>query len=302
MGRSVVVLALTIGSAFAGTRAQSPAPAPSTRTNTIFVTATAGSGAPVVDLAADDFTIKEDGKVRDVLRAELAHVPMQIVIIVDDNGTGIFRAGLVSFVQLLRGRAEIALSSVVGQTHRLVDFTTQTDKVIGAIIGLTARPGTPDGGQLLEGIFQAAKDLEKREAARPVIVAVTVGGEEHSTLPAHHVLDQLARSGSTLYVITVASAALRTMRPIDKPALLLEENLNLSEVLGEGPKQSGGSREVIVAAPGITQGLQRIAAELKTQYAVAYTRADKGRATEKLNVTVKRNGVTLRAPSKVPGR
>jgi hypothetical protein len=190
----------------------------------------------------------------------------------------------------------------VGQTQRLVDYTTDVEKVTGAIVSLSARPATQDGGQLLEGIFQAAKEQEKREAQRPVILAVTVGGEEHSTLPAHHVLDQLAKSGTTMYVIAVANTQLRAMRPIDKPSVLLEENLNLNEVLGEGPKQTGGWREVIAAAPGIVSGLQRIAAELKSQYAVAYSRPTKGRSTERLAVSVSRRGVLLRAPSKVPGR
>ena len=281
----------------------SPQPStPAARTSTVFVTALEENGAPVVDLVADDFTIKEDGKSREVLKAELARAPVQVAIIVDDNGTGIFRAGLVSFVRLMQGRGEMTLSTVVGQTQRLVEYTTDVDRLATAIVALTARPGTPDGGQLLEGIFQAAKEQEKRDAERPVIVVVTVGGEEHSTLPAHHVLDQLARSGSTLYVITVANNTLRVMRPIDKPSALLEENLNLSEVLGEGPKQSGGWREVIVAAPGITSGLQRIAAELKAQYAVAYSRPAKGKATERLAVSINRRGVLLRAPSKVPGR
>ena len=281
----------------------SPQPStPAARTSTVFVTALEENGAPVVDLAADDFTIKEDGKSREVLKAELARAPVQVAIIVDDNGTGIFRAGLVSFVRLMQGRGEMTLSTVVGQTQRLVEYTTDVDRLATAIVALTARPGTPDGGQLLEGIFQAAKEQEKRDAERPVIVVVTVGGEEHSTLPAHHVLDQLARSGSTLYVITVANNTLRVMRPIDKPSALLEENLNLSEVLGEGPKQTGGWREVIVAAPGITPGLQRIAAELKAQYAVAYSRPAKGKATERLAVSINRRGVLLRAPSKVPGR
>lgn len=281
----------------------SPQPStPAARTSTVFVTALEENGAPVVDLAADDFTIKEDGKSREVLKAELARAPVQVTIIVDDNGTGIFRAGLVSFVRLMQGRGEMTLSTVVGQTQRLVEYTTDVDRLATAIVALTARPGTPDGGQLLEGIFQAAKEQEKRDAERPVIVVVTVGGEEHSTLPAHHVLDQLARSGSTLYVITVANNTLRVMRPIDKPSALLEENLNLSEVLGEGPKQTGGWREVIVAAPGITPGLQRIAAELKAQYAVAYSRPAKGKATERLAVSINRRGVLLRAPSKVPGR
>lgn len=309
MTRSFLALSLVTCATLASVNAQSqptgipqPTGTPQGRTNTVFVTAMEQNGAPVVDLVAGDLAIKENGKDRDVLRVELARGPMQIAIIVDDNGTGIFRSGLVSFVQLLQGRAEMSLHSVVGQTQKLVDYTANAEKVAEAIIQLTARPGTPDGGQLLEGIFQAAKDQEKREAQRPVIVAVTVGGEEHSTLPAHHVLDQIAKSGTTLYVISVAHSSLRQTRQIDKPASLLEENLNLSEVLGEGPKQSGGSREIIVAAPGITLGLQRIAAELKNQYAVAYSRAPQSRSTEKLSVSIKRRGVLLRAPNKVPGR
>jgi VWFA-related protein len=303
MARSFLALLLILCAPAAGASShQAPAAAPSERTNTIYVTATESSGAPVLDLVAADFTIKEDGKTRDVVRAEVAKAPMQVMILVDDNGTGIFRSGLAQFVQQLQGRAEIAISTVVGQTQKLVDYTSNVDTLIGAITTLTARPGTPDGGQLLEGIFQSAKDQQQREAPRPIIVALTVGGEEHSTLPAHHVLDQLAKSGSGLYVVQVANSALRSTVQVNKPAALLEENLNLSEVLGEGPKQSGGQRVEIVAAPGIVAGLQRIAAELKNQYAVAYTRAAKVRPTEKVNVAVKRRGVNLRAPSKVPGR
>lgn len=275
---------------------------PAARTNTVFVTATEENGAPVVDLVATDFTIKEDGKPREVVKAELAQSQVQVAIIVDDNGTGIFRAGLVNFVRLMQGRAEMALSSVVGQTQRLVEYTTDADRVSSAIAALTARPATQDGGQLLEGIFQAARDQEKRDAPRPVIIVVTVGGEEHSTLSASHVLEQLAKSGATLYVIAVANTQLRAMRPIDKPSVLLEENLNLNEVLGEGPKQSGGWREIIAAAPGITQGLQRIATELKGQYAIAYSRPPKGRATERLAVSINRRGVLLRAPNRVSGK
>ena len=246
----------------------SPQPStPAARTSTVFVTALEENGAPVVDLVADDFTIKEDGKSREVLKAELARAPVQVAIIVDDNGTGIFRAGLRELCAADPGprrndpqhrrRADTA----VGRGS-----TTDADRLATAIVALTAQPGTPDGGQLLEGIFQAAKDQEKRDAERPVIVVVTVGGEEHSTLPAHHVLETASRGAAArCTVITVANNTLRVMRPIDKPSALLEENLHLSEVLGEGPEQTGGWREVIVAAPGITPGLQRIAAELKAQ-------------------------------------
>jgi VWFA-related protein len=302
MARPLLTLSMLAVASVAGLEAQAPSGAAPDRNNTVYVTVTENTGAPVLDLSVADFAIKEDGKNRDVLKAEMATGPLQVMIIVDDNGTGFFRSGLVQFVQQLQGRAEMALSTVYGQTQKLVDYTPKAESVIEVVTTLTARPGTPDGGQLLEGIFQAAKEQEKREHSRPVIVALTVGGEEHSTLPAHHVLDQIAKSGSQLYVISVANSALRSTVRVDKPAALLGENLNLSEVLGEGPKQSGGWRTEIVASAGIVQGLGRIAAELKNQYAVAYGRPPKGKVTEKISVSVKRRGVTLRAPTRVPGR
>ncbi len=110
MPRSLLALSVTACAALfasGGLDARSTPEAPlQERTNTVFVTALEENGGPVVDLDATDFTVKEDGKDRDVLRAELSRVPMQIAIIVDDNGTGIFRSGLISFVQLLQGRAD----------------------------------------------------------------------------------------------------------------------------------------------------------------------------------------------------
>jgi hypothetical protein len=38
-----------------------------------------------------------------------ASEPMQIALLVDDNGTGIFRAGVARFIQRLLGHAEFAL-------------------------------------------------------------------------------------------------------------------------------------------------------------------------------------------------
>ena len=279
-----------------------PAPQPSVRTNTVYVSVVENSGAPVTDLTADDFAVKEDGKLREIVRVSTASDPMQLMILVDDNGTGLFRSGLMQFVQQLQGRAHMAVSAVTGQTQKLVDYTPDVSVVAQAIAALSARPATNDGGQLLEGIFQASKDQEKRGAVRPVIVALTVGGEEHSTAPAHQVLDQLAKSRSVLYVIQITNSALRPTVAITQSRQLLGENLNLSEVLGEGPKQTGGWRQQIVATTGIVEGLRQLAAELKTQYAVAYARPPKSKTTERLNVSVTRRNVTLRAPSKVPGR
>jgi VWFA-related protein len=272
------------------------------QTRRVFVTAVDGNGVPVTDLTAADFTIKEGGKEREIVKAGPATGPLQIAILVDDNGTGIFRYAVGKFIESLLGRAEFGISTVTGQLLRIVDYTPKAEALSEAIAKLNARPATNDGGQLLDAISETAQELQKREAARPVILALTVGGEEHSTLPAHHVLDKLRQSGAVLHVVAVANNALRSQSNPSTAAGLLGENMNLNEVLGDGPKQSGGRREEIVAATGIPGGLEQLARSLKNQYLIEYTLPDGVKPSDKLSVAVKRKGVTLRAPSRIPNK
>jgi VWFA-related protein len=266
---------------------------------TVYVSVLDKNGVPVTDLGPGDFIVKDGGKNRDVVEAGMTNVPLRIALIVDDNGTGLFRYGVVKFIERLQGRAEFALSTVTGQHQKLVDYTADADLLTTAIGQLTARAATNDGGQLLEGIFETAKDFQKRKTRRPVIVVLTVGGEEHSTLPAHHVLEELQKSGAALHVVATNNAALRATATVSRPGALLEENLNLSEVLGDGPKQSGGKREEIVASAGVVMGLQQLAEALRNQYAVSFSRSDPPKSNDKLSVSVKRSGLTVRAPMRL---
>jgi VWFA-related protein len=268
----------------------------------VFVTALDANGAPVVDLTAADFAVKEGGKPREITRAGPALGPMQIAILVDDNGTGLFRVAVARFIEALFGRAEFSISTVTGQTMRLVDYTTSNEALSGAIGKLGARPASPDGGQLLEGILEASQDLLKRNAGRPIILALTVGGEEHTPTPAHHALDQLRQSGAALYVVSVVGSTLRASAAATKPSDLLNENLSLGEVLGDGPKRSGGHREEIAALAGVDTGLRRLAESLKSQYLIEYALPDGVKPSDRLSVSVKRKGITLRAPTYIPTR
>ena len=272
------------------------------QTRRVYVTAVDGAGAPVTDLTAADFTVKEGGKTGEILKAGPAVGPIQIAILVDDNGTGIFRYAIGRFIETLLGRAEFGISTVTGQLLRIVDYTPNAPALSEAIAKLKARPATNDGGQLLDAISETAQDLQKRKAGRPVILALTVGGEEHSTLPAHHVLDKLRQSGAALHVVVVANTALRSQSNPGTAAGLLGENMNLNEVLGDGPQQSGGRRQEIVAATGIASGLEQLAQSLKHQYLIEYTLPDGVKLSDKLSVAVKRKGVTVRAPTRIPDR
>jgi VWFA-related protein len=279
-------------------RAQTESPA-----RTVYVTVTDKAGGAVPDLGPADFIVKIGGKPRDVLHVEPATAPLRIAVIVDDNGTGIFRYGVGKFIERLQGHAEFAISKVNGQTQKLVDYTADGRELGEAIALLSARPETADGGQLLEGIAETAHDFKNGHARRGIIVALTVGGEEHSTLPAHHVLEELRKSGAALHVVSVSGSALRSTVAVQKPSALLGENLNLSEVLGEGPKQSGGSRGEIVATAGLVSGLQQLAQTLlHGQYAVSYAERAGEKSSDRINVAVRVPGASVLAPTRIPDK
>ena len=115
-------------------------------------------------------------------------------------------------------------------------------------------------------------------------------------------LDKLRMSGASLHVIMVVNTALRSQQSTTTAASLLGENMNLNEVLGDGPKQSGGHRDEIIAAAGIATGLQVLAEALQHQYLIEYTLPDGVKPSDRLSVSVKRKGVTLRAPTRIPDK
>ena len=294
-----MMLGLAIGAADLR-RAQVTSTASTTRI--VYVNALDAHQANVPDLGVNDFSIKEDGKPREVVSVEPAARGLQLIILVDDNGTGIFRYGLTALAQRLQGRAEIAIRVVANQVQTLVESTRDVNAWLSGITQLGVRPATPDGGQLLEGIFEAAKDLRRREAARPVIVALTVGGEEQSPRPSGQVLDELWRSGAALHVLFVESRTIRPSGRVEKPSDLLEDTFNLSKVLSSGPKESGGHRRDILAAGGLQVDVQQIAMDLMNQYAITYSRPASSGQPRKLQVTSPRSGVSVIAPTRVPVR
>jgi len=272
------------------------------QTRRVYVSAHDRGGAVIDDLTAADLEVKEGGKTREIVSFRPANDPLQIAILVDDNGTGLFRVPVARFIEALLGRAEFSIITVAGQPLRLTPFTANSDVLREAILQLTARPSTPDGGQLLAGISDAALDFERRRVARPVIIALTVGGEEHTQLPPAHVLEQLRKSAAALHVVSVAGSQLRPNAQPTRSEELLNENLGLNEVLGDGPKRSGGRREEVQAIAGVVTGLQQLAEVFKRQYVVEYVLPEGVKPSDRFSVSAKRRDVTLRAPTHIPSK
>ena len=75
---------------------------------------------------------------------------------------------------------------------------------------------------------------------------------------------------------------------------------NREKVLGEGPKQTGGRRIEIPSTGAAPKALQQIASDLLGQYALTYSLPDGVKPDRRFSASVKRKGLTLRAPYAIP--
>jgi hypothetical protein len=284
MTRSIVALlaSVTLMSTIRPDAAAHAAPAEVTRK--VYISAVDSKGAPITDLTAAEITVKEGGKERPVVSLQPATAPMHVAILVDDNGTGAFQTGVFEFLQKVLSRGQFSISMLSPQALRLVDYTADVEALKSALGRLGQRGRLqPDGDQLPEAIAESARELQQRKAERPIILALTIaGGLLHSVEP-NNVLRTVRASGAALNVVYITGA-------------------DLGQVLGDGPKESGGRIEEASTGQAIAPAVIRIADSLMNQYQLTYTLPDGVKMSDRLNVSTSRKGIKLTSPSRIADR
>lgn len=267
------------------------------RERQLYVSVLDATGAPVAGLGPDDFTVREDGVAREVLRVSRAEAPIQIAVLIDNSQAASsfvadFRQGLTAFVEALHGRNEIALITLADRPTILREATSDLPPLKDAIGRIFGVPGS--GTYLLDGLMEAARGLRKREATRPVIVALVTEGIEYSTLHYEQVLGPLRDGGIAFHALVLAEG--------DDGGLLRDETQNRNVVLGRGPAETGGRREQLLTSMAAPVKLKELAAELANQYLVVYARPDSLIPPRTVQVSARRPELTARGTPVRTGR
>lgn len=269
------------------------APAPTNRT--VYVTVTDNKGAPVTDLTAADFVVKEGGKEREIVTAEPAKARMRLALGVEERLAPdvSIRTGIFEFVKRVVSVADVSLITIGLANRTVVDYTADPGQLVGAINSLTMNASRESN--MSEGILEIADSFAKKKVERPAMVIVAIAGGPSSTDP-RVVLARLGDSGATLHTTTLGGGGLSASGVGD-----LGE-AGRDQVLGDGPRQAGGRHLQANATTGIPKTLQQIADDLLAQYAITYVLPDGVKPAKRFNISTKRRGVTLRAPSTIPDR
>ena len=294
MKNTLFLLTLSVFSASVIAAQEQRAPqASDARTRDIYVSVVDSKGTPATGLTAGDFTVREDGQAREVLRATAATEPLDVVLLVDDSQAATraipyLRDALPKFIDKLQGKAAIGVVTFGERPTSMVERTTDAAALKKGVNRIFARPGS--GAYLLEAIREVSQGFQKREPTRPHLVAIAIEGVEFSNLQYEQVLDALHESGATLHVLAVGTPS----------GSMSDEIRNKNVVMDRGTSETGGRRDQLLSELAIPDGLAKVADELLNQYVVTYGRPDKLIPPEKVEVTVKKPGLTVRARTRLP--
>jgi hypothetical protein len=256
----------------------------------IYVSVVDSKGDPATGLAAGDFRVREDGTVREVLKAGPATERLTVALLVDDSQAAspalqMIREAVDAFITSLDGKAEIALVSLGERPTIVVDYTTDQKKLREGAKRTFPRSGA--GAYLMDAIVDVSRGFKKRETKRPPVIAVLMmeNAVEFSNRHYDNVLAELSKGGGALHVVALGQPG----------GSLSDEIRNRDQVIAIGTERTGGRRDNVLALTAAESKMKQLAQELLNQHVVTYARPETLIPPEKIEVTVDKPGLTARA-------
>ena len=270
-----------------GARADRGARQAPAREGVLYTSVVDKQGEPVTGLGPDEFVVREDGVRREVLRVTPATEPMAIALLIDNSQAATddirnIRDGVTAFVQQMHTEHDIALITIGDRPTIVQDYTRNLELLKQGIGRLYAVPSA--GMTLLDALVETSRGLERREAARAVIIPVITDGTEFSNRHHQDVIDNLKRGGAALHAVTIGTF----------PTSIADPIRNRATVLDEGPRVTGGQRVTLLTSMAVEKALGKLARELSNQHKVVFGRPESLLQPETVTVSVTRPGLTAR--------
>jgi Ca-activated chloride channel family protein len=244
----------------------------------IYATVRDRKGNPVLNLTRDDFILMEDGVRQTLTHFTSAKVPLTITLLIDASNSmnlggkiDLARKGAVDFAESIDPEDRLMVLSFNDDLQGPDAPIEDRSAIKARIESIQARGGTA----LYDALYRAADRLAGVEGRR-VIVLLSDGRDQALTDNEPGSLHLFEESLERAHRSEVAVYAIGLGRHLDHELDLRHER-SLQEILDTLARTSGG-RSYYPERAGQLSGIYRqIAADLKTQYALAYVSSNRAR-------------------------
>ncbi len=255
----------------------------------MFVSVVNKAGEPVLTLAPGDFVVREDGRVREVLRARRATDTIDLALLIDNsqasnNKITDLRQAVDVFVEKMRPASHIALIAVGERPTVFTEYTSDAELLKKGMGRIFAIPGS--GATVIEAVEETLKGLKKRPAERAAMVVVWLGGVEFSNSLHNYAVRDLKADGVAFHVFTVGSGV--------PPDISTSAGRERELLFDRGTAEAGGRRDNVLTSMALPKALETLATELLSQYRITYARPDALIPPERVEVAVRPPDLTAR--------
>jgi Ca-activated chloride channel family protein len=279
---TVAALALFGGSAAAQKFKVSTASVP------VYVTVMDQQKRLVPDLVQDDFEVLDNGKVQPLTVFENKPTPITTVVMLDTSGSmttslDLVKEGAEQFlIRLLpEDQGQVGAFNDKIEFHPATEFTGNRDALVSYLKDLDF--GYPT--RLYDAVDESLARLESLDGRRVVLV-FTDGDDTSSKIGVSHVIDRARSKDVMVYAIGLVNEYFNGQQRVRS-----QPDRGLKKLAEE----TGGGYFELKRTADLNETFTRVALELHSMYALAFSPETLDGKVHKLEVRVKRPGMLARA-------
>ena len=262
--------------------------------------ATAKIGRTVDDLTARDFTVLDNGVAQTITMDDFISglAPISLVIAIQSSGTSklalekIRQVGGMIQPLVMGTKGQAAVVTFDSEITWLQDFTRDSNKISGAVRSLKA--GRPAGARMFDAIIQAAGRMQDRPGRR-VLLLISEARDEGSQTKFDQAMQAVERDGIEVFGAHYSSYAMSWIsKPEDFPEQGELNSMFFSQLARIGTTNhvqalalaTGGADFPFLREHGIEDAIQKLGAEVHSQYILSFPLRGDAQGQHKIDVLV----------------
>lgn len=283
---------------------------------TVVVTVTDENGRYVAGLDAEDFVVEDNGVPQAIVDfTEDTQTPVSLGILLDTSGSMVRRmrtalGAIDRFFRTLHADDDVFLATFSGRTRIVQDFTNDRDRLTRALSTIQEGGGTA----LYDGVDVALEKIPGGRHDKRALLVLTDGADGSSDTEYPEILAQLRSSEVLVYALGIdpvrsdatehvefnwpvptlpGARGLPSIPAVDRPV-----DMNVLRGLASA---SGGKAYRISGVwtdgtiDDVNRILDEVAAELRSQYTMAYYPSNRGGGFHRIEVEVGGTEYTVRS-------